>query len=337
MRDRGDHRALRRAPCRRPRLQTLQDVGLQPAPDQIEHAAIADLRLDPRHQTIVRNGIDIAGEVGVHHIGVAVLDQPIDLPQRVVAAASRTEAIAPVVEPRLENRFDREPDGLLDDAVLDRRNAQRPRPAIALRDVDPLDSLRSIRTLPQRARQLGQIFLRPRREPFDALPIHPRRAFVGPNFRPSRRQRVGRERLVHQCIPSAAFDAVAQRRQHALRPNRDFGPREVAWRLSALYSLLGTCGVLLSRSGHRASPFLPPFPTTGFCWPVLSRSVPSGRRPQQYYEGSDSCSARTRRTGLSAYSALPSKHPTPNHVVGPSVAFAVVSARSADLATKASP
>ena len=39
----------------------------------------------------------------------------------------------------------------------------------------------------------------------------------------------------------------------------------------------------------------------------------------------------------SAYSALPSKPPTPNHVVGPSVAFAVVSARSADLATKASP
>src|SRR5208337_193815 len=54
--------------------------------------------------------------------GVAVLDQPIDLPQRVVAAASRTEAIAHVVEPRLENRFDHEPDGLLDDAVLDRRN-----------------------------------------------------------------------------------------------------------------------------------------------------------------------------------------------------------------------
>src|SRR5208282_5812240 len=84
-------------------------------------------------------GIEIADEVGVRHVGIAVLDQPIDFPQRGVASASRTEAVAPVTEPRLENRFDREPNRLLDDAILDRRNAQRPRLAIALRDIDPFD------------------------------------------------------------------------------------------------------------------------------------------------------------------------------------------------------
>jgi len=111
---------LRRAPCRRPSLQALQDVGLQPASDQIEHAAITDLGLDPRHQAIMRNRVKIADEVGVRHVGIAVLEQPIDFPQRVVASASRTEAVAPVTEPRLENRFDREPNRLLDDAILDR-------------------------------------------------------------------------------------------------------------------------------------------------------------------------------------------------------------------------
>src|SRR5208337_2060167 len=75
----------------------------------------------------------------------------------------------------------------------------------------------------------------------------------------------------------------------------------------------------------------------GLCCPVLSRSVPSGRKPQRYYAGSDSCPARTRRTGLSASFVSPSEHPAPNHVVGPSVVFAVVSTRPAGLMTQASP
>src|SRR5208283_4054340 len=333
----ADYRALRRAPCRRPLLQPLQDVGLQPTSDQIEHPAVTDLGLDPRHQAVMRDRIEIADEVGVRHVGIAVLDQPIDFPQRVVASASRTESVAPVTEPRLENRFDREPNCLLDDAILNRRNAQRPRLAIALRDIDPFDSLRLVGTLPQRRRQLGQIIVRPSCEPFDALPIHARRAFVGSDLGPSRRQRIGREHLVHQCIPFAAFDAVDQRRQHAVRPDRGFGPRKVMCDLTALRSLHGTSGVLLPRSGHRAPPFLPPFPKTGLSYPVFSQSVPSGRGPQRYSEGSDSCPARTRRTGLSAYSALPSEHPTPNHVMGPSVVFAVASTRPADLTTQASP
>ena len=270
---RADHRALRRAPCRRPSLQPFQDVGLQPAADQIENPAIADLLLDPRHQPIMRDRVEIAGQVGVHHVGVAVLDQPIDFPQRVMASAPRSEAVAPVAEPRFENRFDHEPDSLLDDAILDRRNAQRPRSSIAFGDVDPFDGLRAVRSLPQRRRQLGQIVFGPRREPLDALPIHARRAFVGPDLRPGRRQRLGREHLIHQTEPFAAFDAVAQRRQHAFRPDRGFDPRKVTLSLSALCSLVGTPGVLLPRPVHRASPFLPTFPRTGLCCPVLSRSV----------------------------------------------------------------
>ena len=154
-----------------------------------------------------------------------------------------------------------------------------------------------------------------------ALPIHARRAFVGPDLRPGRRQRLGREHLIHQTEPFAAFDAVAQRRQHAFRPDRGFGPRKITLSLSALCSLVGTPDGLLPRTVHRASPFLPTFPRTGLCCPVLSRSVPSGRRPQRYYAGSDSCPARTRRAGLSASFVSPSEHPVPNHVVGPGHRF----------------
>ena len=77
-----------------------------------------------------------------------------------------------------EDRFYYEPDRLLDDAVLDRGNSQWSRPAIAFRDLDPLDRLRTVRALPQRRRKLQQIGIRLRREPFHALPIHTRRAFV---------------------------------------------------------------------------------------------------------------------------------------------------------------
>jgi len=167
----------------------------------------------------MRNRIEVRLQVGVHNVDVAVLDQPIDFAQRIMAPASRSEAVASFAEPVLEDRFDHEPDRLLNDAILDRRNAQRPRPAITLRDVDSLHGLRTVFAVPQRRRQLGQIKLCLRCEPFDALPIHTRRAFVRPDFRPGDLQRFGRVHLVHQTEPFAAFDPVAQGRQHTIRPH----------------------------------------------------------------------------------------------------------------------
>jgi hypothetical protein len=47
--------------------------------------------LDPRHQTIVRNRVEVALQVGVYHEGVAVPDQLVDLPQSVMAPTLRTK------------------------------------------------------------------------------------------------------------------------------------------------------------------------------------------------------------------------------------------------------
>ena len=163
----------------------------------------------------------------------------------------------------------------------------------AFRNVHPLDRLRSVAVVTQRRCQLGQIVVRPGREPFDALPIHARGAFVGPFLRPGRRQLslssgrakpgpVGRRvHLVHQTVPPSSprvraspgprtsFDAVHQRRHHALRPHRSFQPRTVLGFCTA-FSLIGTAGALLLPCGHRASTFLPPFPRPGFA-PRASR------------------------------------------------------------------
>ena len=97
----------------------------------------------------------------------------------------------------------------------------------ALRDVDPLDSLRLVRARPQVRRQLRQIEICLRREPPDRLPIHTRSALVDADLRPRPFKRLGCVHLVDQTTPSACLDAVPQRRQHALRPDRGFDPGQV--------------------------------------------------------------------------------------------------------------
>src|ERR1700684_3782546 len=70
-------------------------------------------------------------------------------------------------------------------------------------------------------------------------------------------------------------------------------------------------------SAPHSSTFLPPLPSARFCYPCFSAAVDR----VQYYEGSDSCRSLARPAGISAYSALPSGHPDPHHVVCPHVAF----------------
>src|SRR6266478_4589156 len=94
----------------------------------------------------------------------------------------------------------------------------------------------------------------------------------------------GPDDLVRQTEPLASFDAVDQRRHHAVRPNRRFRPAKVA--------VLGFCPLRSLRRHSRDGCLrhlwssriqLPtPLPSRRFCCPPLSRRV-----PQRYYEGSD--------------------------------------------------
>jgi hypothetical protein len=73
--------------------------------------------------------------------------------------------------------------------------------------------------------------------------------------------------LIHQTVPLASFDAVAQRRHHALGPDRCFGPPPLAAAAGfcPLRSLFRhSRGGLLLHSRPRTSNFLPSFPRSGF-------------------------------------------------------------------------
>ena len=127
------------------------------------------------------------------------------------------------------------------------------------------------------------------------------------------------------CEECTSFDAVLQRRHHAFRPDRSFHPRPSRTGFCTLCSPRGHCRCSLC-SNHVlcASTFLPTFPRRGFAIRAFRRSS-----RLRYYAGSASCRALASPTGLSAYPALPSGHPVPNHVVRPNVALPVTSARPA--------
>jgi|EndMetStandDraft_5_1072996.scaffolds.fasta_scaffold10797_1 hypothetical protein len=198
----------------------------------------------------------------------AFLQQPIDLPQRVLAASSWPEAVTSRPELDFKDRLDGHLQSRLHDAVLDGRYPQRPGLPAAFGNIDPFDRARPIAAVLQSLMKLRQISIRARREPLDALAVHACRPLVPLDFPPRGFQGCRPDGLIHQAKPLASFDAVTQRRQHAFRPDRSFrpppSPRLSAGDVSPLLSLGGTVGVILLHAKPRTSSFLPPFPRAGF-------------------------------------------------------------------------
>ena len=132
----------------------------------------------------------------------------------------------------------------------------------------------------------------------------------------------GAHTLSIRLIPTSSFDAVHQRRHHALRPDRGFHPRPVA----------GFC-TLCSPRGHcrrcscfvpvlHASTFLPPFPRRGFA----PRAFRGFRRCGTMRALTPAGLAHTRQVSPLTPLCLPDI-PPPTTCARPDVAFPVTSAR----------
>ena len=89
-----DNRPLRGSPGRCPAFQPFEDVLPQPALYQPEYLPVADRGFDPCHKGGVWDAVKVAFQVGIHHMGVARLEQPVNFPQRVLAPPPRTEPVA---------------------------------------------------------------------------------------------------------------------------------------------------------------------------------------------------------------------------------------------------
>src|SRR6202022_593933 len=257
-------RSRRRQPARHVRHDLLPEKAL----DQRQDAPVADRLAHPCHQLVVRDRIEVTLQVGIHSMSEALLQQPIDLPQRIFAASSRPEAVTSRPELDFKDWLNGHLQSRLHDAVLDGRYPERTGLPAAFGNIDPFDRARPVAAVLQVLMKLRQIPLRARRKPRDALTIHACRPLVPLDFPPRGFQGCRPDGLIHHAKPLASFDAVTQRRHHAIRPDRSFrpppSPRLSAGGVSPLLSLGGTIGVVLLHAEPRASSFLPPFPQGGF-------------------------------------------------------------------------
>lgn len=118
-------------------------------------------------------------------MGLTRLEQSIHFAQGILAAASRSKAIAVLQELHVEDRFNHPFDGHLDNPVLDRRDPQWPGLPMALGISTRLTAAGTVGALPQIVPQLLRVAVCLSGKPSHAHPIHPRHAPVGFYFLPS--------------------------------------------------------------------------------------------------------------------------------------------------------
>jgi len=85
-------------------LHPLNDVRFQKEFDQRQRAAVGDLLLQAIHQSLVRNGVEIALQIGIHDVDVTGLNELVDSPQGIVAASPGTKSVAALGEAAASGR-----------------------------------------------------------------------------------------------------------------------------------------------------------------------------------------------------------------------------------------
>src|SRR5882724_3005387 len=264
----------------------------------------------------VWNGIEVALKIDIHHKGVAVSKQPLYFPKRIFTAKPRAKAVAHLKELPLKDGLQHKLERRLHDAVFHHRNPQGTNLPASFGNFHAPHGLWPVGSLLKSCAQFLNIHLRPGCKPLHALTVYSCCARVPLYLLPCRLKRLGAVHFVDQAEPLTSFDAVFQRRQHALSPHRSFHPRPVpALCVCALRSQFQHCrrfALALLPCGTHASTFLSPFPRRGFAF-----------RPSRGFhrfgtfgtmETLTPAPLTTHSAGLPAYLATPSCRSVSNHV-----------------------
>src|SRR5699024_7804050 len=171
------------------------------------------------HQTRLRDGVEVTFEIGVYHVGIARLEVSVDFAQGVLAAATRPKTVAHRQKFVFEYRLDDPFHSGLHDAVLDRRDAQGPGFSTGFGYLDTADRTRSVAALLQLLAQFIQVLGGLCGKAFDALAVNTGRPAIAGHLLPGGFERGRAVDLVDETEPFSSFDAVIQRRQHAIRPD----------------------------------------------------------------------------------------------------------------------
>ena len=128
----------------------------------------------------MRDAVEVAGSIGVHHFRMPRAHVPVDVPDGVQGTMVRPVGVLLGREVGLEDRLQDQHHRPLRHAVPDRTDPQRAWLALRFRDEHATHGVRSIRPLPQFGRQFVEPSVAPLRlDVLEGLAIDPRRAVVG--------------------------------------------------------------------------------------------------------------------------------------------------------------
>jgi hypothetical protein len=133
--ERADHPALRRPLLHHLELAVLHHACVQPFQQQPNEARIADPVLDELPHPFVLDRVEERADIGIEHPAYLPAQRDRQCIQSVVLIPAGPESVREAQEHRLVDRLQDHLHRLLDDLVLDGRDAERPRATIALRDV----------------------------------------------------------------------------------------------------------------------------------------------------------------------------------------------------------
>ena len=150
----------------------------QKATDDPQQAFVADAPRQTGHQAIVVDPVEKFFEIEIDHDIIPVGDIFLGSEQRVMRAPSRAEAKARDREARVEQRLKDLQDGLLDQAIDHRRNAQLALAATRLGDFHPAHRLWLVAAIEQCGDQRVLVLGNPGPQVRDGHPVHPRRSPV---------------------------------------------------------------------------------------------------------------------------------------------------------------
>ncbi len=138
----------------------IQHAHLEPFLDQADDSAIPNPVFYEADQPIVADRVEKRSNVGIENpADIASFDPVCERVQRIVLAASGSEPIAEAQELRLIDRRQDHDHRRLDDLILQGCDAERPLPAIRLRNVCPTRWQRPIRACVKPPMQVGEFAL----------------------------------------------------------------------------------------------------------------------------------------------------------------------------------
>ena len=178
----------------------------QPRLDPAQQPSVAHAPGDGPHQVRVRDLTEVVRQVGVYHLLVARVQQPVHALDRGVRVAARPIRILFRLQVGFEDGRRHQHRRRLRHPVPETRNAQRPElPTLLLRDEDLPNRTRLVGPRLQVPRQCSQPLVHPRRlDVRDRLAVHPGRAAVATHSLPGDREHVVAPHLVAQRVEPEA-------------------------------------------------------------------------------------------------------------------------------------